>query len=77
MHEVGALVESDSDEHFWVEVGSFGPSMRGNAAAIAALPEYVAEVERLRAWWDSMSHSVLGVVLKQIRAGEWPEGRQP
>jgi hypothetical protein len=47
--------------------------------AIAALPEYVAEVERLRAWCEWFFTNV-GISLTdfpdRIRAGEWPEGRR-
>jgi hypothetical protein len=54
--------------------------------AIAALPEYVAEVERLRAWVDWMTarpDDRMGDVSQRlmwvpaVRGGEWPEGGGP
>jgi hypothetical protein len=47
-----------------------------DARAIAALPEYIAEVERLRAWvdWFRMDGGDgLSRLVDQIRAGEWPD----
>jgi hypothetical protein len=44
----------------------------------AAVEEYVAEVDRLRAWVDHLGQWILGSgTERQIRAGEWPEGREP
>jgi hypothetical protein len=46
--------------------------------AIAALPEWIEEVERLRAWLDELEVSVTrGGHECAIRAGEWPDGSKP
>lgn len=59
----------------------FGWNRYGDAVAIAALPEYVAEVERLRAWVDAFikgwpRNPTTYDATKRIRAGEWPDGRE-
>lgn len=54
-----------------------------DAAAIAALPDYVAEVDRLRAWVEWLEGQLEELRwlsprgAEAIRAGEWPEGREP
>jgi hypothetical protein len=55
------------------------PPLTEDAAAIAALPDYVAEVDRLRAWVDELWERAIVPYqdFPRIRAGEWPEGREP
>ena len=51
--------------------------------AIAALPEYVAEVDRLLAWVEYLEGRLEELrylspsELAAVRAGEWPEGSKP
>ena len=56
-----------------VEFGEWVADADGiDADAIAALPDYVAEVDRLASEW------VIGTAdWENIRAGEWPEGSKP
>lgn len=56
----------------------FGIEHRLSMEQIESLPEYVAEVERLRTWVDIIDGGVgLSILADRIRAGEWPEGRRP
>lgn len=54
----------------------FGRECRISMEQIAALPEYVAEVERLRAWLDFYACDRFDYETERIRSGEWPDGRQ-
>jgi hypothetical protein len=46
-----------------------------NAAAIAALPEWIEEAERRKAWLEWLLVDWPGEVADRIRSGEWPDGR--
>jgi hypothetical protein len=46
------------------------------AEVLVALPEYVAEVERLRAWVEELASTHSANTIDRIRAGEWPDGRK-
>lgn len=55
---------------------------RSDRDAIAALPDYVAEVDRLRAWVEWLEGQLEELRwlsprgADAIRAGEWPEGSE-
>lgn len=64
------------DPSVWADVNVPDVHEDDNAAAIAALPDYVAEVDRLRAWVDTR-FIVDWEIADRIRAGEWPDGGKP